>query len=184
MHGMRSRRPYGWGSGVGKALVARRPLLASPPIPPTDKRGKSRSCHGATNEGDTISMISKKVLVMSAFACLLAFNVTTASADDSGDCRNLSNDLSPDQVIGSCNRAIRNTGGGSTPVVLFVWRSIAYKAKGELDRSLADLDQALKLGASDKGSAAIYNLRGVLFQMKGDNGKAEADFAKAREFGN
>jgi hypothetical protein len=163
--------------------------VASPRIPLTDKRSKSRGCDGAKSEGGTISMIFKsmilkKVIVVSALAGLLACNLTTASADDSGDCRNLSNDLSPDQVIGACNRAIRNTGGGSTPVALFVWRSIAFKAKGELDRSLADLDQALKLGASDKGSAAIYNLRGVLFQMKGDNGKAQAEFAKAREFGN
>jgi tetratricopeptide (TPR) repeat protein len=129
-------------------------------------------------------MILKKVLVISAIACLLAFNATTGSADDAGDCRNLSNDLSPDQVIDACNRAVRNAGADSKPVGFFVWRSIAYKAKGDLDRSLADLNQALNLGASDKGAAVIYKLRGVIFQMKGDNSRAEADFAKARESGN
>ncbi len=53
---------------------------------------------------------------------------------------------------------------------------MAYDEKGDLDRALADYDQALKLHAN---FPEAYVNRGVAYHRKGDYGRAIADFTQA-----
>jgi lipoprotein NlpI len=57
-------------------------------------------------------------------------------------------------------------------------RSNAYSEKGDLDRALADDDEAIRL---DPMRATAFNSRGFVFQKKGDYDKAIVDFDTAVE---
>lgn len=52
-------------------------------------------------------------------------------------------------------------------------RGVAYSAKGDLDRAIADFDDAIRLNPKDK--EAISN-RGNAYRTKGDFGRAIADY--------
>ena len=58
-------------------------------------------------------------------------------------------------------------------------RAFAYMGLKRYEEALADLNNALKL--SQEGW--IYNRRGELYQLMGDEAKAKADFAKAKKLG-
>jgi tetratricopeptide (TPR) repeat protein len=59
-------------------------------------------------------------------------------------------------------------------------RAKAYFNKSEYDRAIADCTEAIRL--NQEYAEAYYN-RGVTYEKKGDQAKAEADFAKAKELG-
>jgi tetratricopeptide (TPR) repeat protein len=53
---------------------------------------------------------------------------------------------------------------------------VAYRAKGDLDRVIADYSEAIRLNPEDAGQ---YNNRGAAYQAKGNNNRAIADFNEA-----
>ena len=55
-------------------------------------------------------------------------------------------------------------------------RGSAYQAKGDIDRAIADHDEAIRL---DPRYAAAYDNRGGAYQAKGDHDRAIADFDEA-----
>jgi hypothetical protein len=61
-------------------------------------------------------------------------------------------------------------------VPAYVGRAIAYRAKGELDRSISDYDQAISL---DPKYVHAYNNRGTVYRQKGELDRAIADFDQA-----
>ena len=57
-------------------------------------------------------------------------------------------------------------------------RARAYRGKGDLDKALADFDEAVKL---DPKSALTHVDRGAIYQAKGDLDRAIADYDEAIE---
>src|SRR5262245_43440118 len=58
----------------------------------------------------------------------------------------------------------------------YINRGIAYGAKGDNDRAIADLSKAIEI--NPKYAAAYYN-RGAAYRAKGDNDRAIADYSSA-----
>jgi tetratricopeptide (TPR) repeat protein len=84
---------------------------------------------------------------------------------------------SPDDQIAGCTAVIRS--GIPTDkelAALFNYRGVAYKAKGDLDRAIADYTEAIR---RDPDFAAAYNSRGIAYKAKGDVDKAIADYDQA-----
>jgi tetratricopeptide (TPR) repeat protein len=82
--------------------------------------------------------------------------------------------VSPDQQIASCSALIRSGRGSNRDLAIwFNNRGIAYKAKGDLDRAVADYDQAIRL---DPTYAPALNSRGIAYKARGDVDKAIADY--------
>jgi Flp pilus assembly protein TadD len=52
--------------------------------------------------------------------------------------------------------------------------------KGDIDKAIADLDEAIRLDPDD---ANTYQYRGLAYEKKGEKAKAEADFAQAKKLG-
>ncbi|MGO9135188.1 MAG: tetratricopeptide repeat protein [Methylovirgula sp.] len=55
-------------------------------------------------------------------------------------------------------------------------RGVAYAAKGDLDRAIADFDQAIRLDPKDE---VAYKNRGGAYKAKGDFDRAIADYSEA-----
>jgi tetratricopeptide (TPR) repeat protein len=80
-------------------------------------------------------------------------------------------------MIAACTRVIdagRYTGINLAPV--FYNRGHAWRDKGDLDRAIADYDQAIKL---DPGHFAAYYNRGHAWRAKGDLDRAITDYSQA-----
>ena len=111
-----------------------------------------------------------------AIALVLGIGSTSsAQADKYRDC---SQTRDPDRQIRACTKIIENQreykdnrAGG------YLNRGIAYRAKGEPDRAIADFTQAIKLNPR----ASAYNTRGTAYGDKGEYDAAIADFTKAIE---
>lgn len=125
-------------------------------------------------------MTSQKLLLSLATALwLLAFNGNGALADDASDCKNISKDLSDDQVIAACSGAMQ-AGPASDVPSLFVQRAIAYKHKRDFEHALDDLTRALDMGIHpDNLESATYMARAAAFIGKGDIIRARDDFMMA-----
>ncbi len=81
---------------------------------------------------------------------------------------------SPDQQIASCSALIQSGAGSNRDLATwFNNRGIAYKAKGDLDRAIADYDQAIRV---DPSYAPALNSRGIAYKARGDIDKAIADY--------
>jgi len=80
-----------------------------------------------------------------------------------------------DEVIEICNKTIELN---PKLAEAFNNRGIAYKAKGELDKAIADYNQAIELNPKD---AEAFNNRGIAYKAKGELDKAIADYNQAIE---
>jgi tetratricopeptide (TPR) repeat protein len=84
---------------------------------------------------------------------------------------------SPDDQIAACTAVIRSgIPNDKELAALFNYRGVAYKAKGDLDRAIADYTEAIR---RDPNYAAAYNSRGIAYKAKGDVDKAIADYDQA-----
>ena len=82
-----------------------------------------------------------------------------------------------DEKIAACTRSI-NSGLWKGPNLAWAYtnRGIAYRAKGEPDRAIADYDKAIWLNPK---FADAYNRRGSAYDDRGDRDRAIADYDQA-----
>jgi len=85
--------------------------------------------------------------------------------------------VSPEQKLESCTVVIQSA-GQTRQVLVAAYRNrgVAYNRKGEYDRAIADLDEAIPL---DPKFALAYNNRGVAYKDKGELDRAIADYDEA-----
>jgi tetratricopeptide (TPR) repeat protein len=98
--------------------------------------------------------------------------IAAACADEKSDCRD-GKDV--ELKIKSCTTLIE---GGRKDAVAFNSRGAAYQAMGDLDKAIADYDQAITLKPD---YAPAYENRARVFASKGDYTRAVADVTKAGE---
>ena len=63
-------------------------------------------------------------------------------------------------------------------IYAYVSRSGEYAKKGDWDRAIADMNEAVRL---EPNCLSTYMARASLYQQKGDTAKAKQDFARAKE---
>ena len=82
-----------------------------------------------------------------------------------------------DDKIRACSSLIDQQKGDSERLaVLYTSRGTAWRQKGDLDRALADHDEAIRL---QPGAALLYFNRAITWQAKDDTDHAMADFSEA-----
>jgi tetratricopeptide (TPR) repeat protein len=103
----------------------------------------------------------------------LTLALHASRADDAGTCVNATGD----EQIAACTRAI-NSGRwvGSGLGWAYINRGNAYRSKGDNDRAIADLNEAIRL---DPKSAMAFNIRAGTYHQKGDNDRALTDLNEA-----
>jgi Na+/H+ antiporter NhaD/arsenite permease-like protein/Tfp pilus assembly protein PilF len=110
-------------------------------------------------------------LLLTGLFCFPLHGAANAKTDRWATCRG----GEPDLRIASCTdilaRGSRET--KSHRIAAFLNRSSAYRAKGDLDRAIADLDNALQL--NPKSPLSLTN-RASAYQAKGDLDRAAADY--------
>src|SRR5262245_61150390 len=120
-------------------------------------------------------MAARRFIVLCAVgAALLApAPVAGAPADDRLTCA----DTSGDAAIAACSRLIASGRLRGTELAkAYYFRGVEYRDKGDLDRALADLGQAIKL---DPKFALAFNNRGLAWEDKGEIDRAIADYDAA-----
>ncbi|MGA2125008.1 MAG: tetratricopeptide repeat protein [Xanthobacteraceae bacterium] len=115
--------------------------------------------------------LSRCAPVVSICAFLLA---APAAANDQDTC----NKSTGDTAIAACSRAIASGRiRGRNLAVLFSSRGVvASRDKGDHDRAIADLDEAIRL---DPRLAFAFNSRGNVYHARGDYDRAIADYNEA-----
>jgi caspase domain-containing protein/tetratricopeptide repeat protein len=111
-----------------------------------------------------------------AFACLVlaAALIGPARADDRADCRGGG---APEAVIAACTRVIGGGGAqGGQLADLYAARARAYRAQADLERAIADFDEAIRV---DPARPFLLELRGNAWHAKHDYPKAIADYERA-----
>jgi tetratricopeptide (TPR) repeat protein len=117
------------------------------------------------------------LVLLIGFAAFLTLagpvSVSRAVTDDSDTCAHGSGDA----AIAACTQAI-NSGlwRGSGLAWAYTNRGARYRERGDNDRAIADLSQAVAL---DPKLAMAYNDRGIAYAVKGDNDRAIADLNQA-----
>jgi tetratricopeptide (TPR) repeat protein len=102
-------------------------------------------------------------------AVAVMLGLQTAAADDLQTCQ----DESGDAAIAACTRVIASGRySGDDLATLYGDRGVEYGKNGELDRAIADFEQAIKLNPQDAG---LYNNRGLAWKLKGELDRAIAD---------
>ncbi len=102
-----------------------------------------------------------------------ALNGPAAADDDADICRKRTGA----DVVAACTRAIgsgRYVGAGLA--ALYLNRGVRYKENGDLDRALADYDEAIRMSPK---AAVLYYGRGNVWGAKGDVDRAIADYDQA-----
>src|SRR5689334_10179029 len=83
----------------------------------------------------------------------------------------------PDAAIVDCTPTIiSDKAKGRYLAALLNNRGAAYRAKGDNERAVADLNEAIRL---DPKLAMAYNNRGAYYNEQGDNDRAIADYNQA-----
>jgi tetratricopeptide (TPR) repeat protein len=113
-----------------------------------------------------------RTLIALALCMLVTGWIATAHADDKTDCRN-GKDVN--LKIRSCAVLIEHD---TKDAVAYYNRASAYQSKGEIDRAIADYDQAIGLKPD---YVQAYENRASAFVSKGDYARAVADVTKAGE---
>src|SRR5258707_654443 len=111
------------------------------------------------------------------FACLavvaLAALPMVAAAEDRDPCKTQSGELG----VAECSRAIDSQQyTGRTLARLHVGRGMAYQAKGDLARAMANFNESMRVDPTYPGA---YNNRGVVWYHKSDFNRAIADYDQA-----
>ena len=107
-----------------------------------------------------------------AVGLMITAGSATTWADDKGDCRN-GKDV--DVRIKACSAVIQ---GDAKDATAYHNRGMALLSKGDLDKAMADFDQAISLKPD---YASAYDSRARIFVAKGDYTRAVADVTKAGE---
>jgi tetratricopeptide (TPR) repeat protein len=117
-------------------------------------------------------MRTLRVLIWTAALCAIIAPAAAASRADWDACE--SGD--PDRVIACCTRIIQSPGATAKDTAIPHYnRGVAYKNKDDLDRSIADFAEAIRLGLK---LPYVYRSRGRAYFHKDDNDRAIADFTE------
>jgi tetratricopeptide (TPR) repeat protein len=112
---------------------------------------------------------ARRAAAIGIIAALIGF-APPAIADDLQKCH----DESGDSAIAACTRAIGAAKlSNRYKAVAYTSRGVEWRAKGQLDRAIADHTQAIKLDPNL--SDAFYN-RGNAYGDKGENDRAITDY--------
>src|SRR5262245_34375444 len=120
-------------------------------------------------------MVARRFVVLCGVigALLAPPSAAGAPADDRLTC----SDVSGDAAIAACSRLIASRRlRGSELAKAYYFRGVEYRDKGDLDRAIADLGQAIML---DPKYALAYNNRGLAWDDKGEIDRAVADYNEA-----
>jgi len=111
---------------------------------------------------------------LSFIMVVMAFGVCRlAAADDRETCK----DSSGEAAIDACSSAITSKKfKGSTLSLLYTNRGVEYVVKEDVDRGIADHNQAIKL---DPKNSLAFNNRGNAYSAKGEFDRAIADYDQA-----
>ncbi|MBR1246084.1 tetratricopeptide repeat protein [Bradyrhizobium sp. AUGA SZCCT0169] len=83
----------------------------------------------------------------------------------------------PEATITACSRSIKSgKPKGRDLAAYYNNRAVAYRARGDNHRAIADLNEAIRL---DPKLAMAFNNRGAAYNEQGDNERAIADFNEA-----
>jgi Tfp pilus assembly protein PilF len=108
-------------------------------------------------------------------AVLFLGALSSASAQQGDD--NCGRPGTPDERIAQCTSIVDSRRAKPLEVANALRvRGIALRQKGEIDRAIADFDQAIKINPKD---ARFYNSRAIAWRMKNDLDRAFADHDKA-----
>ncbi len=123
-------------------------------------------------------IIPRALAVCAVAVAMLAISPAFAQTQRQLDhCANKDDSFAPALRIEGCTATIRQAAGsGENLSWAFYNRGIAYAKKGDLDRAIADFDQALRL---DPDSTFALNNRGAAYARKGQYNEAIADFNEA-----
>jgi tetratricopeptide (TPR) repeat protein len=81
-----------------------------------------------------------------------------------------------DEAIAACTRRIDSGIAGRPRAIAYHNRGVALGRKGDYDRALADLNEAIRL---DPNSAVAYNSRGIAYRLRANHGHSRADYDRA-----
>ena len=114
-----------------------------------------------------------RVLIRIAALFALTAPAAAASRADWDACKG----DDPDRSIAACTRIIQGRGEtAKDSAIAHHERALSYRSKGDSDRAIADLSEAIRL---DPKYAEAYYLRGVAYWNKGDLDRAVADYSEA-----
>jgi tetratricopeptide (TPR) repeat protein len=114
------------------------------------------------------------MLAAAISVALLAAPARAQTQKDIGDC---SQSPDVDRRIAACTRAL--AGNLKSPAVVFVSRGQAFAVKGDYDRAMADMNEAIR---ADATYSRAYYLRGAIWENKGLFDQAIADYTAAIRF--
>jgi tetratricopeptide (TPR) repeat protein len=111
------------------------------------------------------------VIVATAALFAVAAPAAAASRADWDACKG----DDPDRSIAACTRIIQGRGEtAKDSAIAHHERALSYKSKGDLDRAIVDLSEAIRL---DPKYAEAYYVRGVAYRNKVDLDRAIADYS-------
>jgi len=114
-----------------------------------------------------------RVLIRIAALFALTAPAAAASQADWDACKG----DDPDRSIAACTRIIQGRGEtAKNSAIAQHKRGLAYRNKGDFDRAIADLSEAIRL---DPKYAEAYYGRGLAYGNKGDLDRAIADYSEA-----